>query len=321
MNNKKIKMTIISMITGSLILTNGLVASATTEEDKTQINNIDTQIVTLNNEIVDINNNLSNLNEKIKENVSEIQKYTDIVSANTLKNYKNTEDLLATKKNIAPYISNVKEFDMAKLVNNTTDEKVKKLKVEGKALDSELINMKNQRDSLVASVQNLEQQKNQIQIKIENERIKSRQEINYDPSNVSLPSNVNEGTLRKMLSGTALESLAPAYVQAEKEYGVNALFLVGISAIESGWGTSKRAINDNNLTGFGVYSDSSKGINSTSKEANLLLTAATLKKNYLTPGGSYFKGYSIQDVNKSYCVLSSWSGQINNAINQILNKI
>ena len=69
------------MITGSLILTNGLVASATIEEDKTQISNIDTQIVTLNNEIVDINNNLSNLNEKIKENVSEIQKYTDIVSA------------------------------------------------------------------------------------------------------------------------------------------------------------------------------------------------------------------------------------------------
>ena len=137
------------MITGSLILTNGLVASATTEEDKTQISNIDTQIVTLNNEIVDINNNLSNLNEKIKENVSEIQKYTDIVSANTLKNYKNTEDLLANKKDIAPYISNVKEFDMAKLINDTTDEKVKKLKVEGKALDSELINIKNQRDSLV----------------------------------------------------------------------------------------------------------------------------------------------------------------------------
>lgn len=57
-------------------------------------------------------------------------------------------------------------------------------------------------------------------------------------------------------TGSKIIASASAFVEAEKKYGVNAFFMAGIVALESGFATSRRAIEDNNLTGYEVYSDS-----------------------------------------------------------------
>ena len=71
--------------------------------------------------------------------------------------------------------------------------------------------------------------------------------------------------------------LPDVYKRQEEKYGVNAIGVMAIAVHESAWGTSRRAQEDHNLTGYGVYSDSAKGINAPSKEENLLMTAKLLK--------------------------------------------
>ncbi|MFR7391797.1 MAG: glucosaminidase domain-containing protein [Anaerostipes hadrus] len=76
-----------------------------------------------------------------------------------------------------------------------------------------------------------------------------------------------------MLEGTALYADAKAYVKAEEKYHVNAVFLMGIAAHESAWGTSRRAREDNNLTGYGVTSDMPKELIRQPKKKDFLATA------------------------------------------------
>lgn len=122
------------------------------------------------------------------------------------------------------------------------------------------------------------------------------------------------------LKGTELYDLIPHFIEAENTYGVNAFALIGLVANESGWGTSERAKRDNNLTGYAVYSSSSKGRKFKSKRESILETARLLKETYLTPGGECYNGVSLWNVNERYCVdviPYQWS----DIINQIAHKL
>lgn len=127
----------------------------------------------------------------------------------------------------------------------------------------------------------------------------------FNPNNVLEVSNVTEEDLYKLLEGTGLYDLAPIYVEAEREYGVNALFIASLTAQESAWGRSHRAIYDNNLTGFGVYNAHSEGINSNSKRENILSTTKWLKEAYLNPTGKHYNGTSVWQINMQYCLLAN----------------
>ena len=143
------------------------------------------------------------------------------------------------------------------------------------------------------------------------EEIKKEEQTRYfNLNDVSALSHITVGDAKHMLEGTALYDDAKAYVKAEEKYHVNAVFLMGIAAHESAWGTSRRAREDNNLTGYGVTSDHAKGINKSTKEAGLLATAETLHEKYLTPGGSYYVGTSAAAVNKHYCVGGEWAAAV-----------
>lgn len=143
----------------------------------------------------------------------------------------------------------------------------------------------------------------------------------FNPNDVSALSHITVDDAKQMLSGTALYDDAKAYVKAEEKYHVNAVFLMGIAAHESAWGTSRRAREDNNLTGYGVTSDHAKGINKSTKEAGLLATAETLHERYLTPGGSYYEGTSAAAVNKHYCVGGEWAAAVVNNAYRLMNRL
>lgn len=143
----------------------------------------------------------------------------------------------------------------------------------------------------------------------------------FDPKDVSSISNITVSDAKEMLSGTQLYQDATSFVKAERIYHVNAVFLMGIAAHESAWGTSRRAKEDNNLTGYGVYSNDAKGINKASREEGLLATANTLHERYLSKGGSYYEGTSAADINKHYCTDNEWAGAVVTYSYQLMNKL
>lgn len=141
----------------------------------------------------------------------------------------------------------------------------------------------------------------------------------YNPYNLLEPSNITREQMYNLLEGTALQSLSNGYVYMEEVYGINSLFLVSISAEESGWGTSSLAINNNNIGGikssdggFAYFSDWFDCLN---------YKADLLYNEYLSEDGLYFNGYSIWNVNMLYCEQEQWADNLNTIADELLNKV
>lgn len=165
----------------------------------------------------------------------------------------------------------------------------------------------------------LKQKQLEEQKRREKERkAKVKVKITYNPYNLLEASNITKKDAYKMLKGTRLQTLSNAYVYMEQLYGVNAIYLMALSAEESGWGRSQLAITHNNIGGI-------KSGNRYKYFDNwydcLNYKAKLLKNQYLTEGGSYFNGYSIWNVNEKYCEQKTWSNNINSIAYGLLNKL
>lgn len=129
--------------------------------------------------------------------------------------------------------------------------------------------------------------------------------VTYSRNNMKVVSDITKDELEKVFltykGASTMSHLAQAFVDAEKEYGVNALAMAGIVALESGFATSRRAVEDNNLTGYEVYSDDSEGRLFSSQYESIMQTARHLSKNYLKEDGLYYNGLSVDAVQISYC--------------------
>lgn len=116
-----------------------------------------------------------------------------------------------------------------------------------------------------------------------------------------------------ILKGTALEGLGKAFVQAELDYGVNAMFLLSLGVHESSWGRSAIARDKNNLFGYGAYDGSpyESSIAFSTKAEGINRVAKHLAETFLTANGRYYSGgYTLQDVNKKYASDQEWAEKI-----------
>lgn len=200
-------------------------------------------------------------------------------------------------------------------------------------IDVDLYGFKNYRNEMNEKVQAYEKYKIEEQKRIEAEQERLRQEelerqrlaeieanrvVTYNPYNLLEPSNITREEAYIMLEGTALQTLSNAYVYMEELYGVNAIYLMSLSAEESGWGRSQLAITHNNIGGI----KSSNGWMYFSDWGECLDYKARLLKNqYLSENGDYFNGYSIWNVNIKYCEQNTWADNINSIAYGLLNKI
>lgn len=129
--------------------------------------------------------------------------------------------------------------------------------------------------------------------------------VTYLRENVTVISGITEEEMKEVLINTTgsktMTHLANAFVEAEKKYDVNAFFMAGIVALESGFATSRRALEDNNLTGYEVYSDTSEGRLFSSHQESVLHTARHLSKNYLKEDAMYYNGLSVDAIQLMYC--------------------
>ncbi len=132
----------------------------------------------------------------------------------------------------------------------------------------------------------------------------------YD--DVRLKSGASASEIDAKLAGTNLEGLGASFVNAEQKYGVNAWFLTGLAIHESGYGSSKIATDKNNVFGFQAYDASPYESARTfaSKEEGVDVVAKYLSEAYLTPGGTYYNGVSIDNIGKRYATDPNWADAI-----------
>ena len=349
MNKKKIcSLMICSLLAINSFKFNSIKVSATENNNDTlvqQVEDIQDKITDNNNQIDDINNQINDTQNKIdniKDKIVDSKKETsnkrnlynntfnkktdDLQMLETVLNSNNVSNLL---KNIST-MQNVSVLKNISIQNSNKNENnleniYKKYVDELNSLKDKKENINNNSNDLNVKLNDLNKQINEINKKssqvVLNTVIQNGGQVVYNPNNLLEKSNVTKETLVKLLRNTGLSGLEDTYLKIENDYGINAIFMVSLSAEESGWGYSNRAIRDNNLTGFGVYSDSSIGINAMTKELNLLQTAKCLKENYLMVGDIYYSGLSIQDVNSKYSTNSNWSINISNIAQSLISQI
>lgn len=127
----------------------------------------------------------------------------------------------------------------------------------------------------------------------------------------------------QMLAGTGLEGLGWAYVEAEKRYNVNALYLVAHSALESGWGDSAIANLKNNLFGFQAYdaspTESARAFNS--KADCILIVANYIANEYLTQTGQHYNGSTLSGMGIKYASDDNWAIKIASIMNRLQGEV
>ena len=142
----------------------------------------------------------------------------------------------------------------------------------------------------------------------------------FNTYDVTKPSHVTSEDFYRILSQTRMVDVAWVFPYAEKNYGINALFLAGLVALESGWGTSNRAVYHNNMTGYNIKSDSDI-YTFESRADSILTTAELLATHYIPQNGKYHQGVSIWDINKSYCASSDWADKIHAIAKKLLHSL
>lgn len=145
--------------------------------------------------------------------------------------------------------------------------------------------------------------------------------FNYE-MNLLTPSYIKEETLAKAFQNTKMQGLEKYFIQAEKETGINALYLAGLAVHESGWNTSKFAEKRNNLFGWQAYDndlDKTKYFNS--KGECILFVAERIKTLYLNESGMFYSGYTMESVSSRYASDKEHSKKVYKNIEKILDKI
>ncbi|WP_275372561.1 glucosaminidase domain-containing protein [Clostridium tertium] len=220
------------------------------------------------------------------------------------------------------------DIDLLKQNVVNTDESLNKNDITIEDISDRLENLSNANEALNNEkeiMKQKEQEQTNIIEKLKDElqdkdnRIKEMSKVViYDVNNIGSPSGATYSHMRRALKDTPLESLAEAFVDAEKQYNVNAFFLAGLAANESNWGTSSRATNDNNLTGHAVYTNYSRGTYFDSKAQSIIDTAEDIRRDYLNPDGIYNNGVNLSGINVKY---SQINGEPNPAWYSVIDSI
>ena len=160
----------------------------------------------------------------------------------------------------------------------------------------------------------------QLEIKKEMEALLASINLNSSPYTVSNLTGEQFNTIIENLfskygiasSENLLYNCGDALEQMEKTYGVNGLFVMSISWMESGSKTSTLARNHNNMTS--IYG--SNGLNTYSSPSECIMnTGRILKDNYYTNRGCR----SASDIGSIYCPPNpNWSNSITGFCNSII---
>lgn len=206
-----------------------------------------------------------------------------------------------------------------KTLNNQLTKKLQHSKIIEERLNKELSIFSQEKKLVMEKI---------IKLSEENKNLKDKlscpsEKVYFNENDITKKSNATEKVINNILKNTGLAGLGNYYVQAEKEYNINAIALIGITAQESSWGNSDRAKRTNNLSGYAVYSSDSNGASFSTKGESIIATAKLLYNDYLNKNGKYYQGKDLYIINETYCPDDNyhWSNSITTIGTDIEQKI
>ena len=168
-----------------------------------------------------------------------------------------------------------------------------------------------------------EQKVEQEVVKQEEVKYKTIEEIEISKNmDLSLRCGISKEDFKELMKNLKTDTSGFFYENSEmiydlcEKYELNEVFFCGLIAAESGWNITKGHRNKCNY-----ISMMSKGkmIRYNSVEEGLEAAAKLLHNKYLTPGGAYYKGKTLKDVQKIFCPNSStWVGLVYGCMDKIV---
>ena len=153
------------------------------------------------------------------------------------------------------------------------------------------------------------------------------------------PSGLTLEQFKKVLSGEKdknkiFENNAEYFYYIEKQYNINGIFVAAVGIHESAWGTSKIALQKNNLFGYGAYDSNpyNGAYKFESYSESIDLIARVLVKYYINPkgtsiydnqkaSGKYYNGNTLSAINKKYATDKKWSNGVYTWMEYLYNKL
>lgn len=180
-----------------------------------------------------------------------------------------------------------------------------------------------------------EQYKNQISEKTKQQLLSG---LGFNMQ-LNKPSGLTLKQFKKVLSDNKdinkiFSNNAEYFYYIEKQYNINGIFVAAVGIHESAWGTSKIALQKNNLFGYGAYDsspyNSAYTYNDYSQSIDLI--ARVFVKYYLNPKGTsiyggeiavgtYYNGPTLTGVNTRYATDKNWANAVFSHMKYLYNKL
>lgn len=153
------------------------------------------------------------------------------------------------------------------------------------------------------------------------------------------PSGLTLEQFKKVLSDNKdtnkiFEKNAEYFYYIEKQYNINGIFVASVGIHESAWGTSKIALQKNNLFGYGAYDSNpyNGAYNFTNYSESIDLLARVFVKYYLNPAGTsiyggekaagtYYNGPTLKGINTKYATDKNWANAVFSKMQYLYNKL
>ena len=174
------------------------------------------------------------------------------------------------------------------------------------------------------------------------ESTKTKQELNSNLSfNMALnkPSGLSLEQFKKILNdpkdkNKIFTNNAEYFYYIEKQYNINGIFVAAVGIHESSWGTSKIALQKNNLFGYGAYDSNpyNGAYNFSNYSESIDLISRVFVKYYINPKGTsiyggekavgtYYNGSNLSGINKKYASDSNWANAVYSHMQYLYNKL
>ena len=174
------------------------------------------------------------------------------------------------------------------------------------------------------------------------ESAETKQELNSNLSfNMALnkPSGLSLEQFKKILNDSKdknkiFTNNAEYFYYIEKQYNINGVFVAAVGIHESAWGTSKIALQKNNLFGYGAYDSNpyNGAYNFSNYSESIDLISRVFVKYYINPKGTsiyggekavgtYYNGSNLSGINKKYASDSNWANAVYSHMQYLYNKL
>ena len=171
---------------------------------------------------------------------------------------------------------------------------------------------------------------------------KTKQELNSNLSfNMALnkPSGLSLEQFKKILNdpkdkNKIFTNNSEYFYYIEKQYNINGVFVASVGIHESAWGTSKIALQKNNLFGYGAYDSNpyNGAYNFSNYSESIDLISRVFVKYYINPKGTsiyggekavgtYYNGSNLSGINKKYASDSNWANAVYSHMQYLYNKL